>query len=132
MGGLDLDGLPTGRRIAVLRRRAQLTQAGLAMKLHRSKSWVEKVERGVHVVENLATLRQVADALGVPLTVLREDFDPSRPGGSALAPLGRDPCLACAVEKHRHGCLTIRAIAWSTGSSPTASSPRSPRPARTQ
>lgn len=87
MGGLDLDGLPTGRRIAVLRRRARLTQAGLAMRLHRSTSWVEKVERGVHVVENLATLRQVADALGVPLTVLREDLDPSRPGGSALAPL---------------------------------------------
>lgn len=84
---MDLDGLPTGRRIATLRRRAGLTQAGLAMRIHRSKSWVEKVERGSHVVENISTLSQVADALGVPLAALREDLDPGRPGNVALLPL---------------------------------------------
>src|SRR4051794_16231989 len=79
--------MPTGRRIAVLRRRAGLTQAGLALRIHRSKSWVEKVERGSHVVENISTLTQVADALGVPLPTLREDLDPGRPGHAALGPL---------------------------------------------
>ena len=86
---MDLDGLPAGRRVAVLRRRAGLTQAGLALRIHRSKSWVEKVERGAHVIDNIATLSQVADALGVPLAVLREDLDPRRPGHDALVPLRR-------------------------------------------
>jgi transcriptional regulator with XRE-family HTH domain len=53
----DLDGLPVGRRIAVLRKRAGLTQAGFAMRVHMSKSWLEKVERGARVVGSRCGVR---------------------------------------------------------------------------
>jgi transcriptional regulator with XRE-family HTH domain len=120
----DLDGLGVGRRIAVLRKRAGLTQAGFAMRVHMSKSWLEKVERGAHVVDSVTVLRQLADALGVPLAVLREDLDPMRPGHHAREPLRRaltspllpDPRPASAIETN----LDMLARRWHAAREPMA------------
>lgn len=78
-----------GRRVAELRRGAGLTQAGLALRLHRSVSWVSKVEQGQRALDNVRTLIEVAEALGVELRDLREDVDPARPGHSAIPALRR-------------------------------------------
>jgi len=86
---LGVDGAPVGRRVAELRRRAGLTQEGLALRLHRSVSWVRKVEQGDRQLDNIRTMREVAAALGVELADLREDLDPGRPGHSALPALRR-------------------------------------------
>ena len=84
-----MDGTPVGRRVAELRRRAGLTQAGLALRLHRSTSWVKKVETGARALDNVRTMREIADALGVELRDLREDLDPGRPGHEAVPALRR-------------------------------------------
>ena len=83
------DAAPVGRRVAELRRRAGLTQQGLALRLHRSVSWVRKVEQGDRQLDNIRTMREVAAALGVELADLREDLDPGRPGHATLPALRR-------------------------------------------
>jgi transcriptional regulator with XRE-family HTH domain len=83
------DGAPVGRRVAELRRRAGLTQEGLALRLHRSVSWVRKIEQGDRQLDNLRTMREVAEALGVELPDLREDLDVVRPGHEAIPALRR-------------------------------------------
>src|SRR5438105_3669251 len=54
-------GMSIGQRIALYRRLRGLTQEGLAMRLHRSKSWVTKVERGERQIDSVTTLRQYGD-----------------------------------------------------------------------
>lgn len=72
-----MDGI--GERVAELRRARGLTQDGLALRMHRSVSWVSKVEQGKRRVENVRTLTELAAALGVTLAELRTDFaEPSR------------------------------------------------------
>ena len=78
-----------GKRVAALRGRAGLTQEGLALRLHRSVSWVSKLEQGRRSLDNVQTLVEVAEALGVELRDLREDLDPVRPGHSAIPALRR-------------------------------------------
>lgn len=80
---------PVGRRVAELRRRAGLTQDGLALRLHRSTSWVKKVEQGARPLDSVRVMREVAAALGIELADLREDLDPTRPGHSAIPALRR-------------------------------------------
>lgn len=72
-----VDGI--GERVAELRKARDLTQDGLAMRMHRSVSWVSKVEQGKRRVENVRTLTELAAALGVTLADLRTDLaEPSR------------------------------------------------------
>ncbi|SCL60201.1 Helix-turn-helix domain-containing protein [Micromonospora peucetia] len=45
------DLLPVGRRVAYWRRRRKLSQQVFADRIGKSKSWVDKVERGVRSLE---------------------------------------------------------------------------------
>jgi transcriptional regulator with XRE-family HTH domain len=85
----DLSPAVLGRRVAELRRRAGVTQEGLALRLHRSASWVKKLEQGRRPLDNVRTLMEVAAGLGAELRDLREDLDPSRPGYPAIPALRR-------------------------------------------
>jgi transcriptional regulator with XRE-family HTH domain len=71
-----------GERVAQFRKARGLTQEGLALRMHRSVSWVSKVEQGKRPVENIRTLMHLAEALGVTLAELRTDAaglaEPSR------------------------------------------------------
>jgi len=87
--GIGDGDVPVGRRVAELRRRAGLSQEGLALRLHRSVSWVAKVEQGRRSLDSVRVLIEVADALGVELRDLREDVDPTRPGHAAVPALRR-------------------------------------------
>ncbi|MEU5551377.1 helix-turn-helix domain-containing protein [Micromonospora sp. NPDC047793] len=86
------DPVPIGRRVAYLRARRNLSQQTFADRLGKSKSWVDKVERGVRSLERLSVIRDIA-------TVLRVD---------AATLLGRDVEPADAVERHE-GVARIRA-----------------------
>ncbi|WP_341717281.1 helix-turn-helix domain-containing protein [Micromonospora sp. FIMYZ51] len=77
------DRVPIGRRVAYLRARRRLSQQTLADRLGKSKSWVDKVERGVRRLERVSTIREIA-------TVLRVD---------AATLLGRDAQPADAAER---------------------------------
>jgi transcriptional regulator with XRE-family HTH domain len=84
--------LSIGQRIAMHRRRLGLTQDGLAMRLHRSKSWVTKIERGERPLDSVRTLLEVARALGVEVRELtgRPWFpEPGGPGHEAVPAIRR-------------------------------------------
>ena len=84
------EDLGIGRRIAAHRRRLGLTQQGLAMRLHRSTSWVTKIERGGRPLDSVRTLLEVARALGVEVRELTgQPWFPEPGGPDTLGPGGR-------------------------------------------
>jgi DNA-binding XRE family transcriptional regulator len=62
--------LPLGKRIKYLRTFRHLNQQEFADLLGYSKSWVDKVERGVRALDRLTVLRSIADLLRVDVQVL--------------------------------------------------------------
>lgn len=84
--------MPIGRRVAYLRVRRRLSQQSFADRLGKSKSWVDKVERGVRSLERLSTIREIAAVLRVDTAAL----------------LGRDVEPAGVAER-RAGVARIRA-----------------------
>lgn len=58
----DLD---IGARIAVARKRRRLTQAALAGLVGRSEDWLSKIERGVHPIDRLSVIIQIARVLNI-------------------------------------------------------------------
>ncbi|MFI2667498.1 helix-turn-helix domain-containing protein [Micromonospora carbonacea] len=62
--------LPVGRRVAYWRGRRRLSQQVFADRLGKSKSWVDKVERGVRALDRVSTLREVAAVLRIDAAVL--------------------------------------------------------------
>ncbi|MEU1641741.1 helix-turn-helix domain-containing protein [Micromonospora zamorensis] len=89
MGG---DPVPIGRRVAYLRVRRRLSQQSFADRLGKSKSWVDKVERGVRSLERVSTIRDIAAVLRVDVSAL----------------LGRD-VQPVGVAEQREGVARIRA-----------------------
>ncbi|WBB82095.1 helix-turn-helix domain-containing protein [Micromonospora sp. WMMD882] len=66
----DRRELPIGRRVAQLRASRGMSQQVFADRIGKSKSWVDKVERGVRTLERLPMIETVATALGVTPGVL--------------------------------------------------------------
>ncbi|MFI2667379.1 helix-turn-helix domain-containing protein [Micromonospora carbonacea] len=86
------DLLPVGRRVAYWRGRRRLSQQMLADRLGKSKSWVDKVERGVRALDRVSILHDIAAVLRIDAAVL----------------LGRDARPAEATER-AEGVERIRA-----------------------
>ncbi|MFI0794386.1 helix-turn-helix domain-containing protein [Micromonospora rubida] len=75
--------LPIGRRVAQLRARRRMTQQMLADRLGKSKSWVDKVERGARALDRFTVIRDLADALRVdPVALLGRDARPTAAGAA--------------------------------------------------
>ncbi|WP_406071955.1 helix-turn-helix domain-containing protein [Micromonospora sp. NBC_01638] len=70
-----MDELPIGRRVAYWRGRRKMSQQVFADRLGKSKSWVDKVERGVRRLDKFSVLYEIADILQMDVQLL----------------LGRDP-----------------------------------------
>ncbi|MGC5285239.1 helix-turn-helix domain-containing protein [Micromonospora sp. DT231] len=75
------DDLPIGRRVARWRVRRSMTQQMLADRLRRSKSWVDKVERGVRALDRYSVIQELAHVLRVDPEVLLGQ-QPSAPAGT--------------------------------------------------
>ncbi|MFI6824987.1 helix-turn-helix domain-containing protein [Micromonospora sp. NPDC050187] len=72
------DLLPVGRRVAYWRGRRKLSQQVLADRLGKSKSWVDKVERGVRSLDKVSTLQDIAVVLRIDTAVLLgQDVQPA-------------------------------------------------------
>ncbi|WP_309232044.1 helix-turn-helix domain-containing protein [Micromonospora tarensis] len=70
--------VPIGRRVAYLRVRRKLSQQSFADRLGKSKSWVDKVERGVRSLERVSTIRDIVAVLRVDAsTLLGRDAQPA-------------------------------------------------------
>ncbi|NBE84475.1 helix-turn-helix domain-containing protein [Micromonospora rubida] len=77
--------LPVGRRIARLRARRRMTQQMLADRLGKSKSWVDKVERGVRALDRFTVIQDLADVLRVdPVALLGRGAPPSQAARAAV------------------------------------------------
>jgi transcriptional regulator with XRE-family HTH domain len=70
-----VDELPIGRRVAYWRNRRKMSQQVFADRLGKSKSWVDKVERGVRRLDKFSVVYEIADVLQLDVQLL----------------LGRDP-----------------------------------------
>src|SRR4029078_10439391 len=71
------DDQPVGRRVAYWRNRRKLSQQLFADRLGKSKSWVDKVERGVRRLDRFSTISEIADVLQLDVQVLM-GRDPAR------------------------------------------------------
>lgn len=58
-----MDELPIGRRVAYWRNRRKMSQQVFADRLGKSKSWVDKVERGVRRLDRFSVIYEIADVL---------------------------------------------------------------------
>ncbi|MEU1242966.1 helix-turn-helix domain-containing protein [Micromonospora parva] len=75
------DDVPIGRRVASWRVRRSMTQQMLADRLRRSKSWVDKIERGARPLDRYSVIQEVAHVLRVDPEVLLGQ-PPSTPAGT--------------------------------------------------
>src|SRR5215207_6605050 len=65
-----MDELPIGRRVAYWRNRRRMSQQVFADRLGKSKSWVDKVERGVRRLDKFSVIHEIADVLQVDVQLL--------------------------------------------------------------
>ncbi|WP_320066832.1 helix-turn-helix domain-containing protein [Micromonospora sp. RTGN7] len=65
-----MDELPIGRRVAYWRGRRKMSQQVFADRLGKSKSWVDKVERGVRRLDKFSVLYEIADILQIDVQLL--------------------------------------------------------------
>jgi transcriptional regulator with XRE-family HTH domain len=78
---MELDR-PIGERIAVYRRRRNLSQAVLSGMIGRSESWLSQVERGTRSVDRLSVLIDIAKALHIDvMTITGQPFSLGPNGG---------------------------------------------------
>jgi transcriptional regulator with XRE-family HTH domain len=65
-----MDELPIGRRVAYWRNWRKMSQQVFADQLGKSKSWVDKVERGVRRLDKFSVTAEIADVLNVDVQLL--------------------------------------------------------------
>ena len=75
-----MDELPIGRRVAYWRSRRRMSQQVFADRLGKSKSWVDKVERGVRRLDKFSVVYEIADVLQVDVQLLLGKDAERRPG----------------------------------------------------
>jgi transcriptional regulator with XRE-family HTH domain len=75
-----VDELPIGRRVAYWRGRRRMSQQVFADRLGKSKSWVDKVERGVRRLDKFSVVYEIADVLQVDVQLLLGKDAERRPG----------------------------------------------------
>jgi transcriptional regulator with XRE-family HTH domain len=92
--------LPVGRRVAYWRNRRNLTQQVLADRLGRSKSWVDKVERGVRRLDRISIVREVAGVLAVdPAVLLDQERSDTAPDNDDVASIGVEAIRSALAQQ---------------------------------
>jgi transcriptional regulator with XRE-family HTH domain len=76
----QMDELPIGRRVAYWRGRRHMSQQVFADRLGKSKSWVDKVERGVRRLDKFSVVYDIADVLQLDAQLLLGKEPERRPG----------------------------------------------------
>lgn len=74
--------LPLGRRVAYWRSRRGMSQRVFADRLGKSKSWVDKIERGQRRLDRFSVLQEIADVLDVDVHLLLGRAPTRRHGGA--------------------------------------------------
>ncbi|WP_100444626.1 helix-turn-helix domain-containing protein [Glycomyces xiaoerkulensis] len=71
---------PTGRRVAYWRQRRGMSQQVFADQIGKSKSWVDKIERGVRRLDKYSVITEIAEALSIDAGQLLGREPKRRPG----------------------------------------------------
>lgn len=126
-----MDELPIGRRVAYWRGRRKMSQQVFADRLGKSKSWVDKVERGVRRLDKFSVLYEIADVLQLDAQLLLGKAPERRADGltcideieveeirsalerydsmsSFFATAPQPPCLAEMEKSVKHAWLTYQ------------------------
>lgn len=74
-----MENLPIGRRVAYWRQRRKMSQQVFADRIGKSKSWVDKVERGARRLDKFSVLYEIADVLQVDAQLMLGDYPKRRP-----------------------------------------------------
>jgi transcriptional regulator with XRE-family HTH domain len=92
--------LPIGRRVAYWRGRRSMSQQIFADRLGKSKSWVDKVERGVRRLDKFSVVYDIADVLNVDVQLLMGRDPERRPGTSACMDQSEVDNIRTALERY--------------------------------
>ncbi len=95
-----MDELPIGRRVAYWRNRRRMSQQVFADRLGKSKSWVDKVERGVRRLDKFSVVYDIADVLQLDVQLLLGRDPERRPDGSNASEQIEVEELRAALERY--------------------------------
>ncbi len=102
----DHNSVPIGRRVAELRARRGMSQQAFADRLGKSKSWVDKIERGVRRLDRYSVIREIADVLRLDPELL---LGPRQPPPTAPSLDGVDGVRAALAHYHDRSQRTVTA-----------------------
>ncbi|HEV7898727.1 MAG TPA: helix-turn-helix domain-containing protein [Planosporangium sp.] len=95
-----MDELPIGRRVAYWRGRRKMSQQVFADRLGKSKSWVDKVERGVRRLDKFSVVYEIADVLQIDVQLLLGKEPERRPDGISGADQVEVEEIRAALERY--------------------------------
>lgn len=98
--GNDVDELPIGRRVAYWRTRRKMSQQVFADRLGKSKSWVDKVERGVRRLDKFSVVYEIADVLQLDVQLLLGREPERRPDNVACVDQVEVEEIRAALERY--------------------------------
>ncbi|WBB80728.1 helix-turn-helix domain-containing protein [Micromonospora sp. WMMD882] len=82
---MSVGELPIGRRVAQWRLRRRMSQQMFADRIGKSKSWVDKVERGVRSLDRFSVIEEIAEVLRVdPVVLLGREAGPAAPAAGVV------------------------------------------------
>ncbi|MEU1607508.1 helix-turn-helix domain-containing protein [Micromonospora matsumotoense] len=109
-GQRDRAEFPIGRQVARWRVRRRMTQQVFADRLGKSKSWVDKVERGVRALDRYSVIQEIAEVLHLDPAILLGPRRPRRRRRPAWTGLTRSVPRWPATTGHSPG--PSRATRW--------------------
>ncbi len=105
-----MDELPIGRRVAYWRGRRRMSQQVFADRLGKSKSWVDKVERGVRRLDKFSIVYEIADVLQVDAQLLLGKEPERRPGSVACLDQVEVEEIRAALERYDQISAFLRPV----------------------
>ncbi|MEV1289317.1 helix-turn-helix domain-containing protein [Micromonospora sp. NPDC049679] len=99
-----MDELPIGRRVAYWRGRRKMSQQVFADRLGKSKSWVDKVERGVRRLDKFSVVYEIADVLQLDVQLLLGKEPERRPDSISCIDQVEVEEIRAALE--RYDCIS--------------------------
>ncbi|MGC5053244.1 helix-turn-helix domain-containing protein [Micromonospora sp. DT48] len=93
----DHNSVPLGRRVAEFRAHRGMSQQTFADRLGKSKSWVDKIERGVRRLDRYSVIREIANVLRLDPEML---LGPHQPPGTTPHLDGIDGVRAALARYH--------------------------------
>src|SRR5690606_24125735 len=75
---MESETQPMGRRVAYWRQRRKMSQQVFADRIGKSKSWVDKVERGARRLDKFSVLYEIAEVLQVDVQLMLGEWPKRR------------------------------------------------------